>query len=267
MFQGFSGATVDFMWGIRFNNEKGWFEAHKEEYLTTFQRPMKALADEVYVAFTDRHPDLDLICKVSRIYRDARRLFGRGPYKDHLWLSLTRPHEEGCAEPVFWFELGPEGYSYGMGFWQAPAHQLILTAGCLVLMSAAITGLLVLFSLSFTNRAVTAVEAVLLATALLMTASLLYNRLSEPEINSASVVVHENGQMEQLPPAPNPYYLDGWQREAALWFLDVFPTGQTLYLAADGALPHPARSAAASVALVTLSGLTGAAIFVKKDLK
>ena len=80
-------------------------------------RPMKALADEVYGAFTDRHPDLDLICKVSRIYRDARRLFGRGPYKDHLWLSLTRPHEEGCAEPVFWFELGPEGYSYGMGFW------------------------------------------------------------------------------------------------------------------------------------------------------
>ena len=65
MFQGFSGATVDFMWGIRFNNEKGWFEAHKEEYLTTFQRPMKALADEVYGAFTDRHPDLDLICKVS----------------------------------------------------------------------------------------------------------------------------------------------------------------------------------------------------------
>ena len=121
MFQGFSGATVDFMWGIRFNNEKGWFEAHKEEYLTTFQRPMKALADELYGAFTDRHPDLDLICKVSRIYRDARRLFGRGPYKDHLWLSLTRPHEEGCAEPVFWFELGPEGYSYGMGFWQAPA--------------------------------------------------------------------------------------------------------------------------------------------------
>ena len=108
MFQGFSGATVDFMWGIRFNNEKGWFEAHKEEYLTTFQRPMKALADEVYVAFTDRHPDLDLICKVSRIYRDARRLFGRGPYKDHLWLSLTRPHEEGCAEPVFWFEMDRE---------------------------------------------------------------------------------------------------------------------------------------------------------------
>ena len=117
MFQGFSGATVDFMWGIRFNNEKGWFEAHKEEYLTTFQRPMKALADEVYGAFTDRHPDLDLICKVSRIYRDARRLFGRGPYKDHLWLSLTRPHEE----PLWSHDLVDlllEGYEFLLPYYE-----------------------------------------------------------------------------------------------------------------------------------------------------
>lgn len=117
MFQGFSGATVDFMWGIRFNNEKGWFEAHKEEYLTTFQRPMKALADEVYGAFTDRHPDLDLICKVSRIYRDARRLHGRGPYKDHLWISIQKPAGAWDEAPCFWFELSPDGWSYGMGFY------------------------------------------------------------------------------------------------------------------------------------------------------
>ena len=121
MFEGFSGATVDFMWGIRFNNEKSWFEAHKEEYLTHFQRPMKELANEVYASFLDKHPDLDLVCKVSRIYRDARRLFGRGPYKDHLWMSLVRPHVEAGSEPVFWFELEPEGWSCGMGFWMAPA--------------------------------------------------------------------------------------------------------------------------------------------------
>src|SRR5699024_3845468 len=110
-----------FMWGIRFNNEKSWFEQHKQEYLDTFQRPMKALCDEVYERFTDRHPDLDLIAKVSRIYRDARRLFGRGPYKDHLWLSIHQPLEHPGSLPTFWFELEPEGYSYGMGFWEAPA--------------------------------------------------------------------------------------------------------------------------------------------------
>ena len=31
MFTGFTDATVDFMWGIRFNNERAGFEAHKED--------------------------------------------------------------------------------------------------------------------------------------------------------------------------------------------------------------------------------------------
>ena len=33
MFQGFSQGAVDFLWGVRFNNERSWFEAHKQEYL------------------------------------------------------------------------------------------------------------------------------------------------------------------------------------------------------------------------------------------
>ena len=43
MFTGFTDETVDFMWGIRFNNERTWFEAHKETYLNHFYRPMQAL--------------------------------------------------------------------------------------------------------------------------------------------------------------------------------------------------------------------------------
>ena len=120
MFQGFPQSVIDFMWGIRFNNEKGWFEAHKQEYLDTFQRPMRALGEEVFARFLDRYPDLDLMLRVSRIYRDARRLHGRGPYKDRLWLSMERPKEDWIAQPVYWFELEPEGYSYGLGYWAAP---------------------------------------------------------------------------------------------------------------------------------------------------
>ena len=32
MFQGYTQETVDFMWGIRFNNERGWFLEHKQQY-------------------------------------------------------------------------------------------------------------------------------------------------------------------------------------------------------------------------------------------
>lgn len=119
MFEGFSQQTVDFMWGIRFNNEKSWFEAHKSDYQTCFLNPMKELGAQVQEELLDRFPKSGLNLKVSRIYRDARRLFGRGPYKDHLWLSLFRWGNESGGHPVFWFELAPEGWSYGMGFWDA----------------------------------------------------------------------------------------------------------------------------------------------------
>ena len=121
MFEGFSQQTVDFMWGIRFNNERPWFEAHKSDYQTYFLTPMRELGAQVQSALLERFPKRRLNLKVSRIYRDARRLFGRGPYKDHLWLSLSQYGNEssGGNHPVLWFELAPEGWSYGMGFWGA----------------------------------------------------------------------------------------------------------------------------------------------------
>lgn len=121
MFQGFCEETIDFMWGIRFNNEKSWFEANKEIYLRTLYEPMKALSRHVYALVTEEHGDLGLVAKVSRIYRDARRLHGRGPYKDHLWCSMEQPSDQWTARPTFWFELEPEGYSWGLGYYMPKA--------------------------------------------------------------------------------------------------------------------------------------------------
>ena len=70
-----------------------------------------------------RFPEMDCRLHVSRIYRDARRLFGRGPYKDHLWFSIK--HGSILLEgPMFWFEIGAADYSYGMGFYSATPGQM-----------------------------------------------------------------------------------------------------------------------------------------------
>ena len=90
MFTGFTDETVDFMWGIRFNNERAWFEAHKEIYLTHFYQPMRELGDELYDYIAAKRPDLGLIRKVTRIYRDVRRLHGRGPYKERPKFNALR---------------------------------------------------------------------------------------------------------------------------------------------------------------------------------
>lgn len=115
MFNGFSGETVDFIFGLSFNNEKSWFEAHKEEYLQHFYRPMKDLASQVFQEIDGLFPNHGFTCRVSRIYRDARRLRGRGPYKDSLWFIIERPTDDWSGDPVFWFEFGPDFYSYGLG--------------------------------------------------------------------------------------------------------------------------------------------------------
>ena len=117
MFTGFSNETVDFMWGIRFNNERSWFEAHKQAYLQYFYRPMQDLGGEMCEFLREQRPDYGLTGKGTRIYRDARRLHGRGPYKESLWFSVEQPGEMWTARPTFWFELMPEGWTYGMGYY------------------------------------------------------------------------------------------------------------------------------------------------------
>ena len=119
MFQGFSQQTNDFLWGVRLNNARPWFEAHKQEYIDHVQTPMRELAQEVYQRFSAAHEELPLMVRVSRIYRDARRLYGRGPYKSHLWFSLRMSGESWAERPVFWFEIYPAGYAYGLGIYDA----------------------------------------------------------------------------------------------------------------------------------------------------
>ena len=79
--------------------------------------PTRELARELTGEMTRLYPWDGLVSKVSRIYRDARRLYGRGPYKDHLWFTLRRPAEHEGAVPCFFFEVAPDRYSYGIGCW------------------------------------------------------------------------------------------------------------------------------------------------------
>ena len=115
MFQGFSPEAVSFLWDLRFHNERTRFLEHKDAFLQLVDTPMRELAQQTTQVMQEEFPDLKLEHKVSRIQRDARRLHGRGPYKDHLWFSIRRPGSQDSATPCLYFELAPEYYSFGMG--------------------------------------------------------------------------------------------------------------------------------------------------------
>ena len=64
MFEGYSPETVDFLWGIRMNNNREWFLANKGNYVKYLYEPTKALGAEVFQPFLDKSGSL---LKVSRI--------------------------------------------------------------------------------------------------------------------------------------------------------------------------------------------------------
>ncbi len=126
-FKGFSQATIDFMWNLRLNNNKPWFEEHKQEFIEVFQNPMKALGHEVFERIEDDFGGRGFTHKVSRVYRDARRVKDGEPYRPNLWFSIERPVPEGVewtSTPVFWFELSPDNWTYGLGYYSARAETM-----------------------------------------------------------------------------------------------------------------------------------------------
>lgn len=120
MFTGFSPETIDFLWGIRLNNRKDWFESHKQQYISTLFEPMKALGATLYEPFQEVQ---GLVCKVSRIYRDARYAQGN-PYKESLWISIRRESDFWSEHPCLFFEITPDDYSYGFINWSPRADAM-----------------------------------------------------------------------------------------------------------------------------------------------
>ncbi|MBR5570869.1 MAG: DUF2461 domain-containing protein [Oscillospiraceae bacterium] len=114
MFEGFSSKTVDFLWGIRFNNNREWFLEHKKDYVENLYEPMKALGQELFQPFLDKPGNL---LKVSRIYRDAR-MHHPVPYKESLWICIRQDVEWWAENPCLYFEITPDGISYGFFLWK-----------------------------------------------------------------------------------------------------------------------------------------------------
>ena len=114
MFTGFTPETVDFLWGIRMNNNRDWFTANKKQYTDHLYAPMKELGAELFQPFLDRPGN---VLKVSRIYRDAR-MHPPEPYKESLWICIRQDVEWWAENPCLYFEINPEGAHYGFFIWK-----------------------------------------------------------------------------------------------------------------------------------------------------
>ena len=122
MFNGFKPETFSFLDQLGLNNSRGWFEAHKTEYIDYLKRPFIQLVQDLTPALLEIDPDLDIDPKhcVSRINRDIRFTLDKSPYRTNLWLAFKRNVPDWKEEPAFFFDIFPDHYRYGMGFFVTP---------------------------------------------------------------------------------------------------------------------------------------------------
>ena len=137
---------------------------------------------------------------------------------------------------------------------------------CCFLLTAALSSIDVLVVMCCQNKAVAAVLSLALVLVMLFAGSYLDSVLNEPEMQYGAMVVHEDGVMEFVDPAPNPHYVSGMTRTVMAITEDIIPMGQAIQIN-NFALERSARWPLLSIALFTAVSALGYAIFKKKDIK
>lgn len=119
-FDGFLPETIDFLWELRMNNSKEWMDQNRERYKAVLKEPFERLAaDAAKMLMKATGEELDWA--ISRINRDIRYSKDKSPYRACRWVVFKEPTTVGTAwktHPAFYFELTPEGYTHGMGFYE-----------------------------------------------------------------------------------------------------------------------------------------------------
>lgn len=170
----------------------------------------------------------------------------------------------GCFAILLAWALGAVIGILRFGWFTAPAGQLLLNAAVVLLLTAANAAILTLLSMLCSNRAITAVVAILLMFGLMLLGSGFYNALCEPAFQSAAIVTDHGVEVGEL--QPNPNYVAGTLRMAYQFLVDALPSGQAILLA-NQELTHPAMSLCASAGIALLTSAAGIAAFKRKDLK
>ena len=119
MFTGFPEATLQFFLDIRFHNEKSYFEEHRARYERDVKAPFHAFIEQLAPEMRRIDPLMEVRpykC-LARIHRDTRFSRDKSPFRDHLWLCFRRAAEPREGSVNFFFELGLNSLSWGMGTW------------------------------------------------------------------------------------------------------------------------------------------------------
>src|ERR1700682_1765513 len=113
-FEGWPKPALQFFHGLKRDNSKAYFEAHRSVYEDQVRQPMEALVSEL-----ERELGSDAEVKIFRLNRDLRFSPDKRPHKEHLGAYLSSTRAGGL-----YLQISDDGLYMAIGSHELSADQL-----------------------------------------------------------------------------------------------------------------------------------------------
>ena len=125
----FTPELFRFLTRLKRNNDRDWFLAHRDEYVTHVQMPALRFITDFALPLYKITPHL--VCdarptrgSLFRIYRDTRFSPDKRPYKTHLAMRFSHRGKD-VHSPGFYLHLDPAGCFAASGLWHPEPATLL----------------------------------------------------------------------------------------------------------------------------------------------
>jgi uncharacterized protein (TIGR02453 family) len=131
----FSPASFDFLTKLNANNNRDWFDRHKQEYEDAVRSPALDFIDAMAGDIEALSPHFLAVPRkvggsLMRVYRDVRFGKDKRPFKTNIGIQFRHFQGKDVHAPGFYVHLEPKECFLGVGIWHpdAPALGRIRTA-------------------------------------------------------------------------------------------------------------------------------------------
>ena len=119
-FQGFSKESLSFLSEIRNNNNKEWFEAHRDRYEKYILDPSRAFVIEMGEHLQALEPTIHAEPKINKslykIYRDIRRMgANKAPIKSKIGFIFWQGNSKRMQSSSFYMHFSPDELFVAVG--------------------------------------------------------------------------------------------------------------------------------------------------------
>jgi uncharacterized protein (TIGR02453 family) len=132
----FTTELFRFLSRLKRNNNRDWFQAHKDEYETWVRQPALTFITAFAAPLYEITPHLVADARPTRgslfrIYRDTRFSADKRPYKTHLAMRFSHRGKD-VHSPGFYLHLEPGGCFAACGLWHPEPPTLLKVRSAMV---------------------------------------------------------------------------------------------------------------------------------------